>query len=204
MRGTNAQRIEQGTCVHCGNCIAGWPVRAKNTLDLNYLARARREGAEIRPLHLVSNVAALDRGYSVHFERLEEGARVLGEVSADEVYLAAGSFGPTEILLRSRDLFRTLDRVSDRLGRGWSANGDFLAFAIHPRRTVSPTRGPPVSCAISFLDGSVDGLEFFLEDGGFPDLMGDILRAGEGVFGKWLSYDELIAPNGLDSGARLA
>ena len=29
-------------------------------------------------------------------------------------------------------------------------------------------------------------------------------RAGEGVLGKRLSYDELIAPNGLDSGARLA
>ena len=176
VRNTNAQGIEQGTCVHCGNCIAGCPVQAKNTLDLNYLARARREGAEIRPLHLVSHVAARDRGYSVRFERLEGGARVLGEVAADEVYLAAGSLGTTEILLRSRDLFRTLDRVSDRLGRGWSANGDFLTFAIHPRRPVSPTRGPPVSCAISFLDGSADGPEFFLEDGGFPDLMGNVLR----------------------------
>ena len=96
--------------------------------------------------------------------------------AADEVYLAAGSLGTTEILLRSRDLFRTLDRVSDRLGRGWSANGDFLAFAIHSRRPVSPTRGPRVSCADSFLDGSADGPEFFLEDGGFPDLMGNVLR----------------------------
>ena len=175
VRYTNAQGIEQGTCVHCGNCIAGCPVRAKNTLDLNYLARARREGAEIRPLHLVSHVAAMDRGYSVHFERLEEGAGVPGAVPADEVYLAAGSLGTTEILLRSRDLFKTLGRVSDWLGRGWSANGDFLSFAIYPRRRVSPTRGLPVSCAISFLDGSIHGPGFFVEDGGFPDLMGNIL-----------------------------
>ena len=176
VRNTNAHEIEQGTCVHCGNCVFGCPVQAKNTLDLNYLARARRDGAEIRPLHLVSHVAALDHGYRVHFERLEGGVRVPGEVSADEVYLAAGSLGTTEILLRSRDVFRTLDCLSDRLGQGWSANGDFFTLAFHPLRPVSPSHGLPVSCAISFLDGSVDGLEFFVEDGGFPDLMGEVLR----------------------------
>ena len=176
VRTTNDQGIEQGTCVHCGKCMVGCPVQAKNTLDLNYLASARRDGAEILPLHLVSHVAALERGYSVHFERLEGGARVPGEVSADEVYLAAGSLGTTEILLRSRDLFKTLDRLSDRLGQGWSANGDFFTLAFYPRRPISPTRGPPASCAISFLDGSIDGSKFFVEDGGFPDSMGDILR----------------------------
>ena len=176
VRNDNPHGIEQGTCVHCGNCVFGCPVQARNTLDLNYLARARHEGAEILPLHLVSHVAALDRGYCVHFERLVEGARVPGEVSADEVYLAAGSLGSTEILLRSRDVFRTLDRLSDRLGQGWSANGDFFTLAFHPHRPVSPTRGLPVSCAISFLDGSIDGLEYFVEDGGFSDLMGDVLR----------------------------
>ena len=49
VRAANAQGVEQGTCVHCGNCVVGCPVRAKSTLDLNYLARARRNGAEIRP-----------------------------------------------------------------------------------------------------------------------------------------------------------
>ena len=39
--------------------------------------------------------------------------------------------------------------MSDWFGRGWSANGDFLTFAIYSRRPISPTRGPPVSCAIS-------------------------------------------------------
>ena len=176
VRGRNAQGIEQGTCVHCGNCEIGCPVQAKNTLDLNYLARARREGAEIRPLHLVSHVAALDQGYFVHFERLEEGSRVPGNVLADEVYLAAGSLGTTEILLRSRDVFRTLGRVSARLGEGWSANGDCLTLAIHRDRPVSPTRGPTVSCALSFLDGSVSGEKFFVEDLGFPGSMGNIVR----------------------------
>ena len=176
VRSRNAHGAEQGTCVHCGNCCIGCPVQAKNTLDLNYLARARREGAEIRPLHLVSHVCALDRGYRVHFERLEDGAAVPGEVTAAEVYLAAGSLGTTEILLRSRDVFGTLGRLSERLGQGWSANGDFLTLAFYPQRALSPTRGPTVSGAISFLDGAVAGQGFFVEDGGGPDMMGQLLR----------------------------
>ena len=36
----NEHGKEQGTCVHCGNCYMGCPVSARNTLDLNYLARA--------------------------------------------------------------------------------------------------------------------------------------------------------------------
>ena len=176
LRAGNAHGIEQGTCVHCGDCVIGCPVQAKNTLDLNYLARARREGAEVRPLHLVSHVAASDRGYRVHFERLEDGARVPGTASADEIYLAAGSLGTTEILLRSRDVHGTLGRVSDWLGRGWSANGDFLTLALHRDRSVLPSLGPTVSCAVSFLDGSVANERFFVEDGGFPDSMGRITR----------------------------
>ena len=172
VRGRNEQGIEQGTCVHCGDCLIGCPVRAKNTLDLNYLARARRDGAEIRPLHVVSHVAALEPGYCVHFDRIEDGRKVPGEVRADEVYLAAGSLGTTEILLRSRDVFRTLGRLSERLGEGWSANGDFMTLAFYLDRSVSATRGPTASAAIAFLDGSVDGQQFFVEDGGFPDLMG--------------------------------
>ena len=176
VRSRNAHGIEQGTCVHCGNCCAGCPVQAKNTLDLNYLAHARRDGAEIRPLHQVSHVCALDRGYRVHFEHLEDGATLPGEVTADEVYLAAGSLGTTEILLRSRDVFGTLGRLSERLGRGWSANGDFLSLAFYPRRSVSATRGPTATAALSFLDGGVGGQSFFVEDGGFPDSIAEALR----------------------------
>ena len=42
------------------------------------------------------------------------------------VVLAAGPLGSTEILLRSRELGLP---VSDRLGHGFSGNGDVLAFA---------------------------------------------------------------------------
>ncbi|MCP5151459.1 MAG: GMC family oxidoreductase [Chromatiales bacterium] len=175
----NAHGARQGTCVHCGNCDIGCRVQAKNTLDLNYLALARRHGAEIRPLHMVRRLTPLDRGYRLDFDRIvpEETRAVPGAVEADRVVLAAGSLGSTELLLRARDEHRTLTRLSPRLGHRWCSNGDFLTPAIYRDRTLSPTRGPTISAAIDFLDGARGGHRFFVEDGGFPNLFGNGIEA---------------------------
>ena len=42
---TNLHGVQQGTCVHLGQCDIGCPVNARNTLDLNYLAVAAKAGA---------------------------------------------------------------------------------------------------------------------------------------------------------------
>ena len=54
-------RREQGTCVHLGNCDIGCDVNARNTLDLNYLAVAEKQGADVRPLHLVRDIEPVAR-----------------------------------------------------------------------------------------------------------------------------------------------
>src|SRR3546814_19567179 len=56
---------------------------------------------------------------------------------------------------------------------GWSSNGDCLRRAVYPVRVVSPTRGRTSTAAIDFRDGSHDGNRFFVEDGGFPDVLGN-------------------------------
>ncbi len=69
----NAQGQHQGTCVHCANCDAGCQVRAKNTLDLNYLPLAEKHGAEVRPLHIVRKITPLSGdGYRVDYERIKK------------------------------------------------------------------------------------------------------------------------------------
>lgn len=170
-RFTNAQGQEQGTCIHLGECDLGCPVKAKNTLDLNYLALAEQHGADIRPLHLVQRIAPEGSGYRVFFDRLADGQRRPGSETAPKVVLAAGSLGSTELLLRCRDQHRTLPRLSPFLGHGWSSNGDFLTPAFHADQAINPTQGPTISAAIDFLDGSEGGARFYIEDGGFPDLL---------------------------------
>ena len=168
----NAHGAVQGTCVHCGHCDIGCQVRAKNTLDLNYLAVAERHGAEVRALHRVTGlVPQRDGRWTVRFERLDGGRRVAGEVQASRVVLAAGSLNTTELLLRCRDELRTLPALGASLGRRWSANGDFLTPARYDERAIDPTQGPTITGAIDFLDGAVDGQQFFIEDGGFPNLL---------------------------------
>lgn len=174
---TNAQGQEQGTCVHCGNCDIGCQVKAKNTLDLNYIPWAERHGAEVRPLHLVRRLAPQGNGYRVDFDRIERGRTIPGSETAERVVLAAGSLGSTELLLRCRDQYKTLPGISGFLGRNWSSNGDFLTPALYDNRRISPTQGPTITCAIDFLDGSVEQQQFFVEDGGFPDLLGNYLEA---------------------------
>ncbi len=186
---------QQGTCVHCGNCDLGCPFGARNTLDLNYLARAEDLGTVIRPLHLVRFVTPSDGGYEVVHDHLETGARrfVRGSDRAPVVILAAGSLGSTEILLRSRDQYGTLPHVSAVLGRHWSANANFLTPASYfggpgEGRLVSPTHGPTITSRIDYLDGvRSDGLRYVIEDGGIAPLLRDYLRhrARRGLL-QWL------------------
>lgn len=181
----NPQGVVQGTCVHCGNCDIGCRVRAKNTLDFNYIALAERDGAEVRPLHRVSHLSRFGDEYVVHFKRIEDKTLYPGSARAKIVVLGAGSLGSTEILLRSRDEYRTLSGMSDFLGKRWSANGDFLTpgFYKDPDR-VRPTQGPTITCAIDYLDGSQSGERFWVQDGGVPDALGNYLgeRFRDGSF----------------------
>ncbi|MGW1682774.1 GMC oxidoreductase [Saccharopolyspora sp. NPDC002376] len=173
----NAQGVEQGTCVHLGNCDIGCDVDARNTLDRNYIPWAEKHGAEVRELHLVTNIDPVDGGYRVHFDRLLDGRRIPGSESARIVIVAASSLGSTELLLRSRDISGTLPDISPLLGHGWSSNGDFLTPALYHDRDVEPTTGPTITCAIDFLDRSESRESFWIEDGGFLDLVSNYVRS---------------------------
>lgn len=172
----NAQGQQQGTCIHCGNCDLGCRVKAKNTLDLNYIPWAEKHDAQVRPLHIVRCITPLDNGYRVDFDRIENGRLLPGSETSERVIVAAGSLGSTELLLRCRDQYKTLKGISQFLGHHWSSNGDFLTPAFYENRKISPTQGPTITCAIDFLDGAIDRQQFFVEDGGFPDLLGNYLE----------------------------
>jgi cholesterol oxidase len=169
--GPNAHGVEQGTCVHLGDCDLGCPVRARNTLDFNYLAVARNKGATILPLHVVNRIKAVSGGgYQVLADDVSSGAKVATTFTAPRVVVACGSLGSTELLLRSRAK-QGLTNLSAKLGKGWSSNGDFLTPALHLFRDVLPTRGPTITAAIDLLDSVYEDQAIFVEDGGFPDVV---------------------------------
>jgi cholesterol oxidase len=167
----NDQGVTQGTCIHLGNCDIGCDVGAKNGLDVTYLPLAERHGCEIRPLHLVRSLRPDAAGYRVTYDRITPGGLVSGEVFGARVFLAAGSLGTTELLLRARDEHRTLTRLSPRLGERWSANANVLSLADYgDRGRVRQSVGPTISATVDFMDGAT-GERFVVADDGFPDVL---------------------------------
>lgn len=88
------------------------------------------------------------------------------------VFLGAGSLGTTEILLRSRALGT---RMSDRIGKDLSGNGDILAFGYNTDRNVngmghsrpSPEHpvGPTITGVIDMRDSSEVLNGYVVEEG---------------------------------------
>ncbi|ODR99798.1 hypothetical protein AUC68_01215 [Methyloceanibacter methanicus] len=129
----NPAGIAQAACTLCGDCCSGCNVGAKNSIAVTYLADAKRHGAEIFTELAVSHVERLSGGWRVHFAATADASET-ASVDAKTVFLGAGTLGSTEILLRSRE--RGL-KASDRLGHGFSANGDIIAFALGGRNRAN-------------------------------------------------------------------
>lgn len=168
----------QSGCVHCGECDLGCNAGAKNTLDLNYLALAERHGADVATRAEVTWLAPNVDGDGYQLRVRDHAAgRAERTLEAREVFLCLGAVNTTELLLRCRDQYRTLPRLSPALGHGYSGNGDFLAFALGTEPAGAASQGPTITTACVYdgiPEGAPDGeaggrrLRFVLEDGGFP------------------------------------
>jgi cholesterol oxidase len=189
----NAQGQTQGTCVHLGDCDIGCDVRARNTLDLNYIPIAEQHSAIVKPLHIVRSIKPIADGYEVSFHEIANGGLVPGKVTGRLVIVAAGSMGSTELLLKCRADAAALPKISTTLGQRWSSNGDFLTPAIHFTRNVNPTRGPTITGAVDLLDGAFRGQPIFIEDGGLPNIADGELRRLSGRDGADDNEKALIA-----------
>lgn len=117
--------------------ILGGDIDVKNTLDKNYLFVAQQRGAQIESLTEADKIERLDGGgYRVHFRQLRSGAA--GSLTCRHLILGAGAIGSTELLLRNKQLHKTLPDLSDQLGERYFSNGDYLGLLI-------PKRGLPAS-----------------------------------------------------------
>jgi cholesterol oxidase len=146
------QAVRWRDCRYVAECEFGCRHGAKSSMDVTYLAAAQRLGAEVRTHALVRAVEPCAQGYRVHYERVPGGERAA--VTASRLVLCAGTLGTTELLLRCRDVFRTLPRVSSRLGFGYSANGDFLGSIQGAEVATEPSHGPDVTSVVKRFDAA--------------------------------------------------
>ena len=125
-------------------------------------------------------------GYEVQYITRQEGnlSNVTKKsVTADIVIVAAGCLGSSEIMLRSKQK-GTLPNLSDKLGYGFSTNGDYIAFLERTKERVSLIRGPVTTSFAHFNTtdpntGGNSAMFHTLEDQGIPPALASVL--GQGV-----------------------
>ncbi len=188
--GVNHVGVEQQACMNCGDCVSGCNYGAKNTTLMNYLPDAWNHGAEIFCQANVHYIEKAGGGWLVHYQHVEVGREDFDApalfVKAKLVIVCAGTMGSNELMLRSRAQGLPM---SERLGKGFSGNGDILGFGyncdgpIHGIGwgTHKPGELAPVGpCITSIIDlRASDDYEkrMVIEEGSIPGALSTFLLA---------------------------
>ncbi|MFB3922931.1 MAG: GMC family oxidoreductase N-terminal domain-containing protein [Terriglobia bacterium] len=188
--GVNEFGVQQRACTDCGDCMTGCNVRAKNTLDTNYLAGAKQHGAEIYTgikVEFIEKAKSGD-GYLLHYRRMltDREEEDLRQLKAAAVILAAGTIGSTEILLRSHGPDLPLSKA---LGARFSANGNFfgaaynsdrvtnaLGFGNHQDERSQVKPGPGIVGGIRYFADKPLEERILIEDLSIPRAFVDVMR----------------------------
>jgi cholesterol oxidase len=198
------------TCTLVGECDLGCNEGAKNSLDYTYLTEFVEAGGRIFTCCEAQDIEpASNGGYVVRYfehagareavlrrRRGDDPAPLLLDdasgsaeptrtVTADVVVVAAGTFGSTRLLLRSRP---RLPGLSTQLGRRFSTNGDLLSFARECRnqdgswRDLDPSLGPVIT---AYAEHVAHGRRLWMQDAGGPAMSEWAWQAGEMVRDLW-------------------
>jgi cholesterol oxidase len=196
----NHAGVWQNKCIQCGNCLTGCNVGAKNTINMNYLPAAKNNGAEMFTGIEVDYFTKLSNGlYRVYFKRwgaisseIFSYRKYLGKGHVDTAVLviSAGTMGSNKILQRSRR-YGDMD-FSDKLGSGFSGNGDTLGMGFNgdditniesfgniQQEPYEPIVGPGSTSYTKHNGDSFNPTDrFLIEDSSIPKAVVELLKTG--------------------------
>ena len=197
-------------CERQGRCIIGCLPGARQTLNKQIMraifGTAAKPTPDIGPDNLqlralceVTQVKPLTAGgYEIRYRQYENGNPSKfkeAAITADRVVFAAGCIGTAELLLKSKFREKTLPKLSEKVGFGFSTNGDYLAFVDNTKETVNLTRGPVTTSFARFH--TTDPSAFHtIEDNGVP-------RIFSALFGHGSSLLQDFARQGMSTGVVL-
>jgi choline dehydrogenase-like flavoprotein len=199
-------------CERQGRCNVGCLPGARHTLNKQLfgatIGKVKPDGSvgaltppedyssilTVEPLTEVSSIEQLSTGgYRIHLTQyqavngqLDYKKTSVSSITADKVIVAAGTLGTNEILLRSKKNGH-LTELSDKLGEGFSTNGDYIAFIENTKEKTRLTRGPAQTSFAHFNDTedtlSNDNKRFHsLEDLGIPPALAASFGFGSELF----------------------
>jgi choline dehydrogenase-like flavoprotein len=163
----------------------------------------KRVALQLRALAQVDHISeTADGSYLIHYAQRQAADPTAPPastvISADRVVLAAGSLGTTELLLRSRQFSvdtkgaEGLRALSEKLGFGFSPNGDHIALLGETKERVNLTTGPVTTSFGQFKADAPQARGFHnVEDQGVPRSLSALTGYGFGVMQK-LAHDDDI------------
>ncbi len=127
-------------CTHCGSCMVGCTIGAKNSLDKNYLYFAEKQGAEVFADTRVLDIRALGPGDgSAGYEVLAKQKGLFGarrRFTASRVVLSAGAIGTVGLLFACKER-GSLPRLSKMLGRYVRTNSESIQGVRVPGKRIA-------------------------------------------------------------------
>jgi cholesterol oxidase len=134
--------------------LGGWGMNsgAKLSVDRTIMPAAQRSGkVTVRTLHQVAEIRRERDRYIVDADRINETGDVLERVrfKARYVFLAAGSTGTSQILMRAKGR-GTLPQLNNQVGRLWGPGGELETVRVG--QPYEPTNGGPAHISIKHWD----------------------------------------------------
>jgi len=192
-------------CTECGACMTGCRDGGKNTLVKNYLYLAERAGAEVFPLTTAVNLVPVGGRWQVGTVRSGtwRGSRPTRTWTADQVVLAAGTYGTQRLLHAMKDTGR-LPQLSPRLGHLTRTNSEAILAATSRHRETDFSRGVAITSSVH-LDANthLEPVRYGPGSNAIA-LLQTVLVDGGGRRPRWLKALGLLARHPLASVRRLS
>ncbi len=170
-------------CTHCGACMTGCRVGAKNTLDRNYLYLAEKRGLSILAETEATAIRPRDGGgYTIEASTGLGGRKTSQVFTADRVVCAGGVLGTIDLLLKMKDDPKGLPELSPRIGEMVRTNSESLIAVITDRRDVDLSKGVAIGSILHTDEHShVEPVRYGAGSGFFRLLLAPH-APGDGVF----------------------
>jgi cholesterol oxidase len=143
----DGQGPERTGCPQCGACLVGCRYNSKNTLPKNYLYFAEKGGAKVQAEAEVVDVRPIEGDpdgarYEVDY-RSSTGFlfRKTKTVRAKNVIVSAGVMGSMALLLKLRDVKKSLPEISAHLGNMVRTNSEALLGSTARKGDVNYSKG---------------------------------------------------------------
>ena len=135
-------------CTHCGGCLVGCKVGAKNTLDKNYLYLAEKKGARILAETQVELIHRTQDGYTLETCGVGFSSKKQKAIyRAPKLIISAGVLGSLKLLM-SCQAKGTLDGLSVHLGKQVRTNSESIIAVTSRKNETDYSLGPAISSSI--------------------------------------------------------